>query len=119
MEIKNSKITLDKGLFATKKYKLGEIVHVLDGKIFDYPTRETIHIGNNKHIYDEYGIFINHSFNPNIIIDKNKMIALKDIDIDEELSFNYNDSEINMANKFYVNGVLVCGCKTTNDPNVQ
>lgn len=109
MEIKNTTITPEKGLFATKKYTSGELVHVLKGEIFDFPTRETIHIGNNKHIYDEYGIFINHSFNPNIFIDGDKMIAIVDIEIGDELTFNYNDNEINMANPFIVDNLLVSG----------
>lgn len=112
MEIRNSKITNGKGLFSTKKYKKGEIIYVLSGEIFDKPTRETIHIGNNQHIYDKYGIYINHSFNPNILVKGYELIALCDIDIGEELFFNYNDTEINMDNPFYVNNILVCGNQT-------
>lgn len=114
MEIKNS-ITIDgKGLFSTKKYNKNDIIFELSGKIFDNPTRETIHIGNNKHIYDNYGIFINHSFNPNIYINGKNVIALIDINENEELRFNYNDNEINMANPFYDNNILVEGKKIEN-----
>jgi hypothetical protein len=111
MEIRYSKLTGEKGLFSTKKYKKGELLYILSGDIFDKPTRETIHIGGNKHIYDKYGIYINHSFNPNICIRGSELIALCDIEIDDELFFNYNDTEINMANPFYVNDILVCGIK--------
>lgn len=109
MEIRNSEKINNKGLFSTQKYKKGEIVFTLSGKVYDAPTRETIHIGNNKHIYDEFGIFINHSFTPNIYIDSINVIALVDIDIDDELAFNYNESEINMASTFYADNILVCG----------
>lgn len=109
MEIKNSKTTGEKGLFATKNYLKGEVIHVLSGKIYDKPTRETIHIGNNKHIYDEYGIFINHSFEPNIYINGRELVALNNIMAGDEIMFNYNDSEINMSNPFYVNNILVSG----------
>ena len=112
MEIRNSKLSGENGLFSTKKYKKGEIVYVLSGDIYDKPTRETIHIGNNKHIYDKYGIYINHSFNPNICVKGYELIALCDINIDDEIFFNYNDTEINMANPFYDNNILVCGNKT-------
>ena len=98
---------------ATKKYKIGEIVFTLFGEIYDEPTRETIHIGNNKHIYDKFGIFINHSFTPNIYIDNLNVIALVDINIDDELVFNYNESEINMASTFYADNILVCGKQIT------
>lgn len=109
MEIRQSNISNEKGLFATKKYFKDDIVHVLTGEIFDKPTRETIHIGNNKHIYDDYGIFINHSFNPNIYVCKDKFIALCDININDELFFNYNETETTMAEPFYVDGNIVCG----------
>jgi hypothetical protein len=45
MEIRYSKLTGEKGLFSTKKYKKGELLYILSGDIFDKPTRETIHIG--------------------------------------------------------------------------
>jgi len=109
MEIRNNNIVCGKGLYATKSYQSGEIVFVLTGNICDSPTRETIHIGNNKHIYDENGIFINHSFCPSTRIDSTNVVALHDIQIDDEITFNYNDSEIKMASPFYVDKVLVCG----------
>jgi len=97
MEIKPSTLNNGKGLYTTKSVKKGDVVFILKGEIFSQPTRESIHIGNNQHIYDEYGIFINHSFTPNIYIDHT------------ELAFNYNDTEINMAAPFYVNDITVCG----------
>jgi hypothetical protein len=111
MEIRDSKITGEKGLFSTKPYKKGETIYILSGDIYDKPTRETIHIGDNKHIYDKNGIYINHSFNPNILVKGYEIVALCDIIEGDELSFNYNDTEINMANPFLVNNILVCGSK--------
>ena len=86
MEIRENQI--GKGLFALKKYEKGDLIHVLTGNMYNYPTRETIHIGNNQHIYDEYGIFINHSFTPNMVVDKTSLIALETIHENEELTFN-------------------------------
>ena len=60
MEILNSNTVSGKGLFIKNTYKKNDIIYVLRGEIFDHPTRESIHIGDNKHIYDEYGIFMNH-----------------------------------------------------------
>jgi len=59
MEVKDSMNVNGKGLFATKAYAKNELVYVLSGEIFDHPTRESIHIGNNKHIYDLHGMYIN------------------------------------------------------------
>ena len=67
MEITNSVKNEGKGIILRKTIKKGEIVFILTGEIFDKPTRESIHIGNNKHIYDNHGIFINHSFEPTCI----------------------------------------------------
>jgi hypothetical protein len=111
MEVRKSEATQELGLFATKDYEKNTIVHVLKGKIFDAPTRETIHVGNNIHVYDDFGIFINHSFDPNIEICKYNLVALKDIKENDELMFNYNSTEINMASPFYVDNVLVSGKK--------
>lgn len=109
MEIRDSKNITGKGLFTTKECKKGEVIYTLSGEIMLYPTRETIHIGNNEHIYDICGIFINHSFTPNVYIDGKNVVALRDVEIDEEVVFNYNDNEINMASPFYDNGILVNG----------
>ena len=115
MEITDSKLVDGKGLILRKSVKKGENVFVLSGKIADHPTRESIHIGNNKHIYDEYGIFINHSFMPNIYISDINIIALKDIEVNEEIAFNYNDTEMKMAAPFYVDDKLVDGNGNEND----
>lgn len=109
MEIKNSTHVDGKGLFVNEKYSKGDIVFVLSGRIFNQPTRESIHIGNNKHIYDEYGIFINHSFTPNIRIEGLNVVALCDIEKDTEIMFNYNETEIDMACPFSIDNVEVKG----------
>ena len=43
---------------------------------------------------------MNHSFNPNTKINGKNVIALKDINIGDELHFNYNDNETNMSCPF-------------------
>ena len=111
MEITNSNLVDGKGLILRKNVKKGEIVFTLSGKMLDHPTRESIHIGDNKHIYDENGIFINHSFEPTVRIDGYNVRALMDLTDGDEITFNYNDSKINMANSFQAGDVLVCGKK--------
>ena len=109
MEIKESNILGEKGLFATRNYKKHDVIYTLSGIEYDYPTRETIYIGSGKHIYDSYGIYMNHSFEPTTCIEGKKVVALVDIDVGTELTFNYNENEIHMANPFYVGNVLVSG----------
>jgi len=111
MEIKDSVNINGLGLFSTTKYKKDDIIFVLTGEIVNVPCRESIHIGNNKHIIDEFGIYINHSFNPSVYIDGTNVVACHDINCGEELTFNYNESEINMAAPFFVGDLLVGGTK--------
>ena len=64
MEIRDSLTVNGKGVFTTQKYKKDDIIFVLSGQVFTAPTRENIHVGNNVHIYDNFGIYtmLNHSF---------------------------------------------------------
>jgi hypothetical protein len=99
------------GLYSIKSYKSNELVHVMSGKMSNVPTRKSIHIGDNMHLEDDFGQYINHSFNPNIKVVGNKLISIQDINMYDELTFNYNDSELEMASPFEDDGVLVCGKK--------
>jgi hypothetical protein len=109
MEIKHQPTINGLGLFATKKYTKNEVIYVLEGIVSEHPARETIHIGNNQHILDKYGMYMNHSFEPTTWINGKNVIAVRNIEIGEELTFNYNQTELKMANPFVVNGVMVCG----------
>lgn len=111
MQVKDSKLINGKGLFTTKNINKDQIIFSLSGKITDYPTRESIHIGNNQHLDDEFGRFMNHSFEPNTKIEGKNVVAIRDIQSDEELTFDYNENEMEMASPFSVNGILVAGKK--------
>tara|TARA_Y100000590_G_C15548474_1_gene949914 strand:- start:62 stop:400 length:339 start_codon:yes stop_codon:yes gene_type:complete len=100
MEVKFSKRVQGKALFSKKKYSKGSIIFTLEGKILDKPNKYTIEIGKDKHIIDKYGIYMNHSFTPSTKIDGKNIIALKDINIGDELHFNYNNNETCMACPF-------------------
>lgn len=123
LNVTNSKLISGKGLLITNItrdgspgfIKRGEKVYNLIGKIYNKPTRETIHIGENQHIYDFRGIFMNHSFDPTTRIDERNVVAAKDIFDGDELTFNYNKTEINMACPFDVSGVNVSGLSTNTD----
>jgi hypothetical protein len=108
MEVKINSFN-ELGLFTKKSYKKDDTIFVLEGTIFDKPSRETIHIGNNKHIYDKYGIYINHSFLPTVYINNFYVKAISDILEGTEITFDYNKNEIDMAAPFYVDGILICG----------
>lgn len=64
------------GLYATQPYGPQEIIHVLTGPTFAYPTRETIYVGNNVHVDDRFGRYMNHAFTPNTYIRGYEIVAL-------------------------------------------
>jgi hypothetical protein len=99
------------GVYSSKIYKVGDVVRTLCGELNNYPTQKSIHIGNNVHVTDEYGQYINHSFDPNVRVVSNNLVAIKNININDEITFNYNDSEIEMHSPFMDNGIEVCGKK--------
>lgn len=100
------------GLYALEEFHTHDIVYELYGKIADTPTRESIHIGDGQHMTDSFGAYINHSFTPSACIVGNLVVALRFIKKDEEITFNYNDTELEMAEPFECNGIMVCGRKT-------
>jgi len=109
MEVRHNIQLNENGLYATKSYNKDDLIHELVGEIFDEPTRETIRISDNEHIHDMFGMYMNHSFEPSCYIKENKVMAIKDIYPNDELTFNYNDNEVDMACPFEVDGILVAG----------
>lgn len=109
MEIKKNETLGEQGLFSTKFIESGQIVFILDGTSFDHPTRESIHVGNNVHIHDKMGMFINHSFTPSTKIEGYNVVAINDISPGDEITFDYNASELAMACPFEIDGKMVCG----------
>jgi len=109
MEIKLNDMIGEYGLYATQPYAQGDVLFVLSGEIFANPTREPIYVGDGIHIHDPFGIYINHSFNPSVRIESYNVRAARDINAGDEITFDYNQNEIQMANPFYSDGILVCG----------
>ena len=102
-------IIKDNCLICTVHVDKGIRVFSLEGKLLDYPTSRTVHIGNNVHIVDYYGSYLSHSFEPNCKIQGLDVIAEKDIIPGDILTYNFNTTEINMAYPFVHEGILVKG----------
>jgi len=95
MEIRNIKNSNNIGVFATKKYNKDDLIYTLTGKIHDKQIEGTICVGNNMYICDkEYGMYINHSIDPNITIHNKEIFALHDININDELVFNFDNEKL-------------------------
>ena len=93
-----------KGLFVTTSYKTGDVLWTLKGIPVDTPTKTTIYIGNSEHVDDPLGIYFNHSFEPNCRIEGRSVVAMKDIEKDEHLTFDYTKNEPCIASPFKANG---------------
>jgi hypothetical protein len=89
--------------------KKGDKVFELAGSLLIFPTRESIYIGNDIHVVDDFGTYMNHSFTPNCKIDGFNVIAIKPIIPGDALTFNYNVNEVKMASPFVCDGILVKG----------
>lgn len=89
------------GLFATQQYNINTILFVIEGEEIDFPTRTSIQINENTHVNVNAPLaFINHSCTPNIVVEEKKIKAIKSIEPGDEICFDYNQSEFDLANKF-------------------
>lgn len=75
-------------LYANRDYKFGELIRTLDGELRLYPLKGSIKIDKDMYLTDEFGKFIQHSINPNTKLHKNKLIAIKNICKNEEITCN-------------------------------
>ncbi|HMJ47896.1 MAG TPA: SET domain-containing protein-lysine N-methyltransferase [Ferruginibacter sp.] len=93
-------------LHSLQFFKSGDAISDFSaGQVFTVPNYLTVQTGINKHItlVPEFLQYINHSCDPNVFFDTTtmKVIALKDISVNEELTFFYPSTEWDMAQPFY------------------
>lgn len=98
-------------LFALRSYQAGDVIaHFSAGTISAEPTYLTVQIGIGKHITLQPAFlqYINHGCEPNVFFNTTTMqlIALKDIDVESEMTFFYPSTEWKMTQPF------TCYCGT-------
>lgn len=96
------------GMFASRDFRKGEEVYVLNGKEIDIPTIEKIYldglhrittdgfqISDQSYLFlDTYSSYINHSCNPTCgVTERSTLIALRDIFKGEEITYDYSSVE--------------------------
>lgn len=92
-------------LFALRSFQPGEVIaEFWPGTIAAEPTYLTVQVDVSKHItlQPEFLQYINHSCDPNVFFDTTlmKVVALKEIREEEELTFFYPSTEWQMTQSF-------------------
>jgi SET domain len=100
-------------LHALQAFKQGDIIIAFFAKeILKNPTYLTVQVNNEEHITlaPELLQYTNHSCNPNVFFNTStfELEALKNIAVDEELTFFYPSTEWVMDQPFF------CNCKNDN-----
>jgi SET domain-containing protein len=103
------------GVTTTTTINKDDVIYQFVGTFIKNPTRTSIQVGKKQHVEDALGRYINHSCTPNIKIVKEdkiiKLIAIKDIQEGQEITFDYNSTEWKLFHPFKCNchGILITG----------
>lgn len=131
LEIRKSKIA-GNGVFTNKKISKGETIHFLNGelcsleevlrRVNEGKEEESDPLGIDEEKYldlDEVSRTFNHSCNPNAYIrGKNELVAMRDINEGEEITYDYsttmNDNEEKITNAGRELWTCKCNCGSEN-----
>ena len=97
-----------RSLVTKQVYKKGDVICEMPReKLTNKPNRFTVQIGRIEHVEVGKLAALNHSCDPNVILDTSNMqvVARRDIDKGEELSFFYPSTEWEMDAPF----ICLCG----------
>ena len=97
-----------RSLITKQAYKKGEIIcEIPTEKVIDKANRYTVQIGRDRHTEVGKLSALNHSCDPNVLLDTEnlQMVACRDIQEGEELFFFYPSSEWEMDAPF----ICLCG----------
>lgn len=97
-----------RSLVTKRAYKKGEVIcEIPTEKIVSKPNRFTVQIDRDKHTDVGKLAALNHSCDPNVILDTERLLmhACKDIEKGDELSFFYPSTEWEMDAPF----ICLCG----------
>ena len=105
-------------LVATRDFEIEDHILRLEGEIVEYPSRFSVQIGPDQHLevpaavqvkqpLDRYRWrFLNHSCEPNAKFDNRNLVAIREIKASEQITFDYNTTEYDLATPFE------CQCKS-------
>lgn len=100
------------GLAAARGFRPGETILVAEGVVRASPSRTTLQIGPAAHLDVPDGApadafvwrYLNHACAPNAAFQGTTLVALRRIEVEEELNFDYETTEWELATPF------VCAC---------
>jgi hypothetical protein len=99
-------------LAARAMIQAGELILWIDGRITEFPHRYSVQLDWHSHIYPELDLdpldidgryawrFMNHHCEPSAVIRGLDVLALRTIRSGEEITYNYNTTEFEMAEPF-------------------
>jgi len=102
----------ERGVVATEPIGVGEEVLAILGVVTDRPSRTSIQVGEREHVdippdlpADRVGErypwqFLNHGCGPNAAVVGRSLVALRRIGRGDEITFDYNATEYDMASPF-------------------
>lgn len=99
-----------RALRAVRSFAAGEVILTPAGQVVDHRSRYTVQVGAGAHLApptDQTGAvddrlwpYLNHSPRPNTRMIDGRLVALRDIATDDELTFDYNANEWDLASPF-------------------
>jgi hypothetical protein len=114
-DVRETRLAGHLGLEAARPFAVGACVLRIEGDVVDRPSRYSVQVGVGAHVdvgpgdaRGESGRhpwrFLNHSCAPNTAREGRDLLALRPIDAGQELTFDYEANEWDMAEPF------VCAC---------
>ncbi|MEE2757914.1 MAG: SET domain-containing protein [Myxococcota bacterium] len=115
-------VASDKGhyrIVATEDIAEGRNILTIEGQVTQQPTMYSVQISEHEHIDldDPFQVeqhperymwrFLNHHCRPNSVLEGRELRAIKTINAGDEVTFNYNANEYEMASPFS------CWCEST------
>ena len=101
-----------RSLCSRRSFETGESILEVRGDVITEASKYSIQVSSDMHIepsalptnlefFDDYlWPFLNHGFEPNAMMQGRQLIAIRDIAEGEEITFDYNTNEWDMATPF-------------------
>jgi len=100
------------GVYALTSIAKGKLVYRMSpDDTLSVPTQTSVQIEEGVHIEDKVGKFLNHSCNPTCRVEYLSILALRDIEENEQITFNYLENELTITHPFQCHccGKLISG----------